>query len=256
MIQNVVQASINRVNFGNTAGNVSKSGFALSQPVQTDSFQLSVPKENVKKPNLFQRVFTRKDLYNSPGLFRTAIKNNPQIAVICADNQIAPRVEIQNLKDTHLHAHQTEKLAGEIGEKLGLRAYELKTLKLGAKYHDIGKTLIPRQIFAKSAKHTPDEKRIMDLHSDLGVEILKGLGFNHQTLSVVKNHHKNYDPANIADEKLDQICKVADIYCAMRKKRHYKEAIDKDEVLNSMQAMVKRGEIYPEAFEALRQIVA
>ena len=57
--------------------------------------------------------------------------------------------------------------------------------------HDLGKVLIPSKILNKPAKLNFKERKIMNIHSTLGYELLKTQHLPTETLSLIKYHHQN-----------------------------------------------------------------
>ena len=54
--------------------------------------------------------------------------------------------------------------------------------------HDYGKVLIPKEILNKKGALTPEEKQIMELHSEFGYELLKQQGVKEEVLNLIKYH--------------------------------------------------------------------
>ena len=117
-----------------------------------------------------------------------------------------------------------------------------------ARLHDIGKIAIPDRILQKEGKLTDEEFAIMKTHPEEGAKILKG------TLKDLENdtyceiaydmalyHHEKYDgngyPTGIRGEEIPlsaRIMAVADVYDALRSKRHYKEGFTKEKSMAIM----------------------
>lgn len=227
---------------------------------QSDVFQLSQQQQYQpqRKPELglLDEAYKRLGIFQDK-LVQTAMKNNPQIAALCAQNGIRGKIEAKNLDDVSNHTKATAKFAVKTGEYMGLDGKDLQTLETAAKFHDIGKALIPREVFAKPGAFNEDERKIMALHSDLGSEILKGLGFEKEVIHVANNHHSGYNLFNANKTgQMANIVKVADIYSALTENRSYKKALSDNEAFEIMGKMVGKGEISPEAFAALKQSIA
>lgn len=102
--------------------------------------------------------------------------------------------------------------------------------------HDIGKVGIADTILRKPGKLTAQEFEIVKTHTAIGTKMLKALccyypknSFIHMGLSIVQYHHEKWDgsgyPEGLAGEAIPlaaRIMTVADVYDAMRSKRHYK----------------------------------
>ena len=130
----------------------------------------------------------------------------------------------------------------------------IKNLKDAAMLHDFGKVLIPAEILNKTGSLTPEEHRIMDLHSELGYQLLKNTGVNNEVLNLVRNHHNTSGNNYIPDINL-QILNLADKYSALTEKRVYKEAYSPKKALTVIYADVKRGDVHPFIFNALVKAV-
>ncbi len=232
----------------------------ITDPIgkRTDTSKLTTEQQTPKQGT--ELSYLDKILLNT-GLFqnrlvKTAMENNPRIMEFCQQNGLSGKIEAKNLDDVANHARTTAKFALKIGEEMDLTSSELKTLELASKYHDIGKALIPREVFAKPGGFNNDERKIMDLHSELSAEILTGLGFEQEAVDIAGGHHSVY---NLFDSKtpskVAQICKVADIYSALTEPRSYKKALGNTEAFAIMDKMTQKGELYPEALSALKDSV-
>ena len=169
--------------------------------------------------------------------------------------------ELEELKNGHLL--DTRITAAKIYSALPkeMKAeVNLIDLQQAAMLHDYGKVLIPDKILNKNGKLTDSEKKVMELHSELGYELLKQQGVNNNVLNLVKYHHqtpKGDGYPNIESDYLSdvssQIIMAADKYSALREKRSYKEPLDRTEALNIIKQDVQNGAIMPEIFDALVQ---
>lgn len=111
-----------------------------------------------------------------------------------------------------------------------------------AHLHDIGKIAIPDRILQKSGKLTDEEFAIMKTHPQEGAKILdttlKGLesdSYYQIAHDMALYHHERYDgtgyPEGISGCSIPlcaRIMAVADVYDALRSKRHYKEGFSKE----------------------------
>jgi HD-GYP domain-containing protein (c-di-GMP phosphodiesterase class II) len=134
---------------------------------------------------------------------------------------------------------------------MGLSKADKQTLEQASMLHDFGKILIPTEILNKPDVLNKNEKEIMDLHSELGYELLKTTGMNSRVLNLVKNHHS---PAAETDT-LGQILSVADIYSALRENRSYKSSMSEEDAFSILDQKAKNGEVSAEVVEALKNSV-
>lgn len=142
-------------------------------------------------------------------------------------------------KDTYTRGHsdRVSEYSVLIGEKLGLSEDELKTLRIGGLFHDIGKIGIPDSILQKEAKLTDDEYSQIKNHPSIGAHILQDATIFKDIIPIVKYHHEKYDgtgyPCRLKGEDIPYIARiaaVADTFDAMTSKRSYRDALSLDYV--------------------------
>lgn len=138
---------------------------------------------------------------------------------------------------TRGHSDRVSDYSVLIGQKLGLSEDELKTLKVGGLFHDIGKIGIPDSILLKEAKLTDDEYSEIKNHPSIGAHILCNAEVFQNIIPIVKHHHERYDgngyPGRLKGEEipyLARIASVADTFDAMTSKRTYRNALPLDVV--------------------------
>ena len=113
-------------------------------------------------------------------------------------------------------------------------------------------TGIPKEILNKPGKLNEQERQIMDLHADLGYELLSGTSINKRVLNLIKNHHM---PVETNNDVLGQILSVADIYSALREQRSYKAPLSDKETLQILDQKAKNGEVSTEVVNTLKSII-
>ena len=187
---------------------------------------------------------------------------NPHIREIMREYKLPVKInenELNKLHDGHLR--DTRVIAAKIYSNLPPELKEgvnPKQLQDAAMLHDYGKILIPDRILNKKGELNDEEKAIMNLHSELGYELLKNKNLDENTLNLIKYHHQNpvgsgY-PAVTNDYEHSigaQILSAADEYMALREKRSYKDELSREEALAVIRKNVDNGEISPEIYSAL-----
>ena len=150
-------------------------------------------------------------------------------------------VEVKDVY-TRGHSDRVSEYSLLIGEKLNLPPEQMKTLKIGALFHDIGKIGIPDAILLKTDKLTDDEYSEIKNHPAIGAHILSNASIFADILPIVKHHHERYDgkgyPARLAGEDipyLARIVAVADTFDAMTSRRSYRQALDFDYTMNEIE---------------------
>ena len=234
----------------------------INNSLAVKSFQNDLYVKSDKKANVTNRYVSVVDSYAPRQLLKAylntdfitrLIKINPQLQNIMKENglmgQINPQ-NVENIMNTHLTT--TTAYALNIANQLGISAYDKKLLEQACIFHDFGKVLIPNEVLNKPGELTADEKVIMNLHSELGYQLLSNTPINKRVLNLVRDHHKT--AAENADI-LGQILSVADIYSALREQRIYKQSLSEKEALNILDQKAQKGEVSTEVVEALKKSV-
>ena len=142
-------------------------------------------------------------------------------------------------KDTYTRGHsdRVSEYSVLIGEKLGLTEDQIKTLRIGGLFHDIGKIGIPDSILLKPDKLSDDEYSQIKNHPSIGAHILGSAEIFKDIIPIVKHHHERYDgngyPSRLKGEEIPYIARIAavvDTFDAMTSRRSYRGPIDIEHV--------------------------
>lgn len=198
---------------------------------------------------------------------RAAVQNmidlNPAVKRLLQSYKIKPCIDTKTLKELASgHMNETCRVAMGIYSLLCehlKQDVDAETIKEASMLHDLGKVLIPSKILNKPAKLNPKERRIMNIHSTLGYELLKTQNIKEETLELVKYHHQNlqhsgYPRLSGAHTPSDigvQIISTADKYSALREARVYRRRLSKIESLLILYKEVLEGKIHKDVFKAL-----
>lgn len=142
---------------------------------------------------------------------------------------------------TRGHSDRVADYSVLIGEKVGLPEDQIKLLRIGGLFHDIGKIGIPDSILLKPEKLTDEEYSEIKNHPAIGAHILGAAVIFKDIIPIVKHHHEKYDgkgyPSGLKGEDipyLARIAAIADTFDAMTSRRSYRRALDlqivKDEI--------------------------
>ena len=138
---------------------------------------------------------------------------------------------------TRGHSDRVSEYSVLIGEKLGLPEEQIKTLRIGGLFHDIGKIGIPDSILLKPDKLTDDEYSQIKNHPSIGAHILGSAVIFKDIIPIVKHHHERYDgngyPSRLKGEEIPYVARiaaVADTFDAMTSRRSYRGPIDIEHV--------------------------
>lgn len=172
--------------------------------------------------------------YINEGLIKKAAASNPRISEILAQKGLEANVEIENVTGKiQEHFLSTYNKAKELGVNLPLDEYS--ALLQASLLHDIGKAFIPKEILNKPSALTAKEREIVDLHAEIGAEVLKSLNLSPKTVEAVRLHHTECSSPIKQNSEMAQILSVADVYSALGEERPYKKPFTNEQVRNIMQ---------------------
>jgi len=153
--------------------------------------------------------------------------------------ELARAVEVDEYMDGH--CKRLEKMAGQVGERLGLSGERMGHLNYAAFFHDIGKAKIPREILQKPGKLTPQEWELIKRHATWGREMLATKDFLKEAAQIVEQTHERPDgkgyPKGLKDDEISleaKIIAVVDAYDAMTTDRPYRKALSQEEALEEL----------------------
>jgi HD-GYP domain-containing protein (c-di-GMP phosphodiesterase class II) len=133
--------------------------------------------------------------------------------------------------ETAGHSQRVCQYALEIARAMGWSADALRSLAKGAHLHDIGKLGIPDGILLKPGPLTPDERKLMQRHVQIGFDLVADIAFLADAAEIVLTHHERYDGSGYPrglkrDEILPsaRIFAVADSFDAITSDRPYRRA--------------------------------
>lgn len=149
-------------------------------------------------------------------------------------------VDIKNLDNyTYEHSLNVAVMSLVVGIEMKLSHKELSQLFLGALLHDVGKSMLPKEIVTKTSTFTEEETEIMKAHPELGYEYLKeNYGFPNTAKMVVLQHHERYDgtgyPRRLVGSVIHRFAKIvaiADTYDSMTSDTYQSRALPPNEAL-------------------------
>lgn len=241
---NVLQTHLSKTVSIGKPDSFQKGLYTTAPKNATNSLNKSIPINNYYSPKQLLNAYT------NPSYINFLINTNPNVKNILNSKGVPVKIYPENVVDiSRTHLTTTTAYALQIANVMGIPQAEKQVLEQACVFHDFGKVLIPTEIVNKPGMLTPQEKEIMDLHSELGYELLSTTGMNTRVLNLVKNHHKQV--AENADE-LGQILSVADVYSALREQRSYKNALSEKDALVVLDQKAKNGEVSTEVVNALK----
>lgn len=139
---------------------------------------------------------------------------------------------------TGLHLQNIRTMAELLGRELGYPEPEAHELGLAAALHDIGKVRVPDLVLARRGPLTPIERRLIELHTLWGSELLSGSADFRLAAVVARHHHERWDgngyPDGLAGDEIPEaaaIVAVADALDAITSDRPYRRSRTLDEAL-------------------------
>lgn len=149
---------------------------------------------------------------------------------------------IVEYKDTYTigHSFRVSKYSLLIGKNMGLSNSDLKVLRIGSMFHDIGKIGVPNSVLLKNGPLNDTEYFQIKNHPLIGSHMLFPTQiYSDDVISIVKFHHERFDgkgyPAKLNGTNIPllvRIVTVADTFDAMTSGRTYRAALPLDYVIS------------------------
>ncbi len=137
---------------------------------------------------------------------------------------------------TSSHTRWITDMALKVGSEFGFDAAALKRLELGALFHDIGKIGVPTSILLKPGPLSPEERKVIESHPELGERILEPIDRLSEVRTIVRGCHERWDGHGYPDGKVGEdipiearIVFVCDAFHAMTTDRPYRKRLSIDE---------------------------
>ena len=142
-------------------------------------------------------VQTVADLIGS-ALFSASLYERLESAYLGTAEALAVALEAKDAY-TAEHARSIVDQAEAVGRRLGMQEPELKDLRLGAAFHDIGKIAIAESILNKRGPLTPEERATLEQHTVIGEQILAPVEFLASVRRLVRHEHERWDGGGYPD---------------------------------------------------------
>ena len=135
--------------------------------------------------------------------------------------------------ETARHVQRMSRYTALLATRAGASPERAEQVRIAAVMHDVGKIGIPDSILLKPGKLTPEERRIMEQHSEIGYRILSGSRSELLTLAaqIAWTHHERVDgngyPRRLAGDDIPpegRMAAIADVFDALTSNKVYKKA--------------------------------
>lgn len=142
---------------------------------------------------------------------------------------------------TRGHCNRVRILSAHLATQINMSREEIETLEYGSLLHDIGKIGISESLLYKKGGLTEEERRIFEMHTIIGENILKTVEFFKPCLFIVRNHHEWYNgngyPDGLKGEEIGlsaRIVATVDAFDAMTSTRPYRKALSLDKAISEL----------------------
>ncbi|MDT7690385.1 MAG: hypothetical protein QOE46_3144 [Acidobacteriota bacterium] len=149
---------------------------------------------------------------------------------------------------THGHVRRTQVYALELGKHLNVSVDELEALKAGALLHDVGNLAVPEHILNKPGRLNAAEFEKMKVHTSVGGDIVRRVGFPYPVEDVVRFHHEKWDgtgyPRGLKGESIPLVARIisaVDFYDSVRCDRPYRAGMSREESLALLKLMAGKS---------------
>jgi putative two-component system response regulator len=168
------------------------------------------------------------------------------------------------MRDPYTAGHQRRvaSLAVAIARKMGFPEDKVESIGLASLVHDCGKLRVPTEILCNPGRLSEIESKFVQMHPEIGYEILKTIDFPWPLAQMVLQHHERPDGSGYphglkAGQILPEasVISVADVAEAMISHRPYRAALG----LELAMAEIKAGRgthFAPDAADACLQLLS
>jgi putative two-component system response regulator len=145
--------------------------------------------------------------------------------------------------ETARHVQRMSRYTSLLAARAGEHAERVEMVRIASVMHDVGKIGIPDSILLKPGKLTPEERRIMEQHSEIGYRILSGSRSEVLTLAaqIAWTHHERVDgngyPRRLGDDAIPlegRMAAIADVFDALTSHKVYKKAFPLGQAVDVM----------------------
>jgi HD-GYP domain-containing protein (c-di-GMP phosphodiesterase class II) len=110
----------------------------------------------------------------------------------------------------------------------GLREDQLQLLEVVALLHEVGKIGVPDRVLQKPECLNETEQSLMDMHTQVGIEILQSSGASQELLTALAGIGMNYESSSDRTSPdiaaiASRLVNIVDAYDSMTSKQLYRE---------------------------------
>ena len=142
---------------------------------------------------------------------------------------------------TRGHCDEVAHLAVQVAEEMGFDGDDLQDIRFAALLHDVGKIGISDGILLKPGKLMPEERKVIERHSEIGSDLISRVHALHPLIPYVRHHHERIDgngyPDGLSGDAIPlpaRIIGAVDALDAMTSPRPYREPVSRAAALQEL----------------------
>jgi HD-GYP domain-containing protein (c-di-GMP phosphodiesterase class II) len=167
-------------------------------------------------------------------------------------------------EDTGAHIERIGRFSMLLAEQVGMSAEFCQRISHAAPLHDVGKVAIPDAILLKEGPLTPQERAIVETHTEEGYRLLRGSSSSILDMgaTIALAHHERWDgggyPRGLPGEQIPvegRIVAIADVFDALTSNRVYRKAFSVERAIEMM--LEERGKHFdPVLLDAFMEVLS
>ncbi len=205
----------------------------LVKPLQMDAVTISLERAVQRKRLELEVENYRRHLEEMVAERTQELQTAVQLVERSYGETLQALGEAIDLRDSETagHSRRVSLYSLKILTGIGASEHQLRSVAMGAWLHDIGKLAIPDAILLKPGPLTPEERQVMQRHSQIGYDLVKRIPFLAEAAEIVLLHHERCDgsgyPLGLKGQDIPlgaRIFAVSDTVDAMTSDRPYRSA--------------------------------
>lgn len=151
--------------------------------------------------------------------------------------------------DPHLagHSHMMGSLVTLMAHHMQLNELDVNTLRTAADLSQIGRLFVPRELFSKTEKLTPDEQKELMRVPEHAFNVLRNIDFGMPVPQAIYQMNEHMDgtghPRQIKGDDISlhaRILSVVNAFCALVSPRSYREGLPVEKAVSILQSQDQR----------------
>ncbi|HET7221444.1 MAG TPA: diguanylate cyclase [Vicinamibacterales bacterium] len=140
------------------------------------------------------------------------------------------------------HIERVQYYASSLARRAELSEMDTQAVETAALLHDIGKLAVPEHILSKPGPLSAHERKKMQIHAQVGAEIVDAVAFPCPVAPLIRSHHERWDgtgyPAGLRGEDIPigaRILAVVDTFDAITSERPYRRSVSPEAALEILE---------------------